>query len=476
MTDLIKRIYSPFESSPFDSKTEEKTSLATLKNIPDEILQEYVDQYIENYRKLIDDYFSPLAEYIPFYNNYPFRVVIVRIGSGTLIGFKPSSKASIKTMQVTDFDPPVEMNIFAIQERLQSYMCTADFRIRNYDKEEAILYSARQALNDSLDFYWNLVGLDVFSELCNSFLEKENVFLKFEDINPRFNAVGEIKLHEPGGYRRFEKWGFIYKVAQEDRVSAKYLREIESLLEQPTCNVEVICLITTDDVTSITNYIVVNNPRIRVWDRSTLAILANQHLQFFGDYFQHYKIAIEKISNIFFLDSKYDEFKTKLENCPTGQQFFSNYEDICTEIICYLFNKVLKESKSQSSTADKKHRRDSLFKNLRKNGFFQRIFDKHNADFIIFDYKNYEKPIDSTVLQTSEKYANEFIGNFIVVISRKGAKKSVESVQLRILRDRKVAIVVISDVHLLEMMKRKSNGLKPEDILEDLYDELIRRY
>lgn len=241
---------------------------------------------------------------------------------------------------------------------------------------------------------------------------------------------------------------------------------------------DVICLVTSGDITSIGKSIAVNNPRIRVWDRHILNRLVNKHLPVIENYFQSYKVAVEaiapEIEKLRF--QRYKEFEEKINSCPTGKNFFTQYELVCKEILEYLFEGKLKPFSNQSVTYDGTQRRYIVFRNQRNSGFFERIFSRFNADFVIFDPKNYGEKIDKKLFESIAKYPNEAVGNFAVLISRKGAVKNTVETQLRWYRDKKIIVLSIDDANLLEMIARKERGENPEDFLEDVLDNLLLNY
>ena len=90
--------------------------------------------------------------------------------------------------------------------------------------------------------------------------------------------------------------------------------------------------------------------------------------------------------------------------------------------------------------------------------------------------ERFAAPIDSGVLNDVEKYANDAIGKFILVVSRKGSEKGAEAIQIRLYRDRQVMVLAISDAQMLEIIERKERGENPEDVLDDLLDKVLMLY
>lgn len=453
-------------------------------NVSDDDLIKYTKWFFENYRTTIKRFFYSFSPYINFYSDYPFKTSILRLGeNGIITGHRSYKKPEIRILRPSDFDPPLSLiNIFDIQKRLKATFFTFSFVNRKYDASEAEIDGKRQALNDALNLFWLLVEPLSFAKLCEQLIKAEGVNSTQKNIDEgdKFDAIGEITFDEPGGSRRVETWAFDYKTYRKHRISAKELRESEQFLTKNT-QFDVICLITSGDLTSIGNNIVVNNPKIRIWDRYILNVLVNEHLDILEEYFSGYKLAVttlqEELEKKTTIPSNgYQLFEEKLKNCPPGQEHFTDYENICVDIFKFIFSSKLGEPKYQSRTFDKKQRRDILFRNQQTSRFFQRIANKFGADFIILDCKNYSAPIESDVVFDVAKYVNKALGRFIIVASRYGSSSSVEAAQLRVMRDDDAIIIIISDVHLLEMLRIYEKNENPEDVLEDLVDEALLKY
>jgi hypothetical protein len=283
-------------------------------------------------------------------------------------------------------------------------------------------------------------------------------------------------IEEPAGFRRIENWGFQFRHHKDNRISADDLHKLEKHLNDKSI-VDGICLITSGDLTTIGRSIAIKNPRLRVWDRDVLNRLVHKHPKILEDYFALYPAALEALTREFDPSNakRYFEFKQRLEACPTGLDHFNQYEKLGTEIWEYIFEGKLGIPKVQRTTNDRVQRRDSLFPNLRVSRFFQRVFDRFDADFVIVDFKNYADPITSDEIEDVGNYANQAIGNFVVAVTRQGGSSAAMTAQVRRLRDG-VAIITVSDSQMLEMIARKERGENPEDVLSDLLDELLIKY
>jgi Restriction endonuclease len=384
-------------------------------------------------------------------------------------------------MHERELNPPLSKStIFDVKEQWQSMIMFFDFSVRSYDKTEAKIYGTKYALVSALECFWLAITPDAFCKLCSELLEAEGVFIDAGDSEgkeQRFDILGQLLIKEVGGFRRTERWGFQFKNHQDNRVTVENLREFESYLAKSK-QLDVICLITSGDLTSIGKNIAVSNQRLRIWDRDVLNRLVHKHLEILEKYFTTYPLAIKILNerSMSENDGRLMEFTSTLANCPPGHAHFSDFEQLGTEIWSYLFADELAEPKVQQETRDRVERRDVLFRNLGKSEFFKRVANRLDADFIIVDFKNHSEPIDGAVIKEVSQYANKALGRLIILVSRKGQNESAAKAQRRLFEKDGVVILSVSDALMLEMLTRKESNEDPADILSDLLDELLIAY
>jgi Restriction endonuclease len=476
------KVYPPSQLTLKESRASNNATELESMDVSDETLRVYPEAVLAQYRAVIEQHFENLAPYLALYAQFPYNVTVVRIGRhGTFIGYKPGEEPTVTVIRLEDFEPRIEyVNLFDIQNRLEANLMTFDFSTRTYDRDEAKVEGTRMALADALQFLWIGIDSSTYEKLCIELMEAEGITDEIEIKAPNdisFDTVREVVIEEPAGFRRVEKWAFEFKHHKDNRISANDLHRLETYLSEKAREIDAICLITSGDLTTIGRNIAVENPKLRVWDRDVLNRLVNKHLDVLEKYFAPYPAAIEVLNREFdpANTKRYLEFKQRLQACPFGKEHFDEYESIGTELLQYVFEDKLGNPKVQRTTKDGVQRRDSLFPNLRKSRFFQRVFDRFDADFVIVDFKNYGEPINSDVIEDVSHYANDALGKFVVVVTRNGGGSAAMSAQVRLFRDGK-AVVAVSDAHLLEMVARKEQGDEPEDVLSDLLDELLIKY
>lgn len=452
----------------------------------DAALIRYVERYWIEFRSVVEQYFGSLASALPLYSNYPYATTIVRIyPQGVLTLQNPAPEASVSILRAEDFRPPLESLSFqAIKERLTGTIWTPatlwtwDLRFRAYTDEEAQRWGTLNARIQALEVFWQSIKPSSFEDLCRDLAVAEGLCHPL--VVPKERAVdaidfeGKVYFDEPGRTIREEVWGFQLLHDDIRRPSASVLDKAEGRMM--SLAVDVLCIVSFGELTSVGHKVAFETPHIRVWDRTVLNHLLHRHPEIMGQYFRPYAEALERI------ESKRNPnrsaeilYRAMLQACPSGQADFRSYEEIGLEILRYLFPNALGVPHVQSPTADGVERRDVILRNNRSSRFFQRVAERYDADFVICDFKNYQEPVSGTEINDVATYTNPTLGNFIILISRRGGNDSARAAQLRRLRVDQKMILVVSDEQLLEMVHRKESGNLPEDVLEDLFDELSRK-
>lgn len=446
--------------------------------VTDEAITKYVECYFKAYRETVDRFFSRQCPFLSTYVNHPYHTSVLRMGTaGFIIGHTPSPVARVTIMGPQDFDPPLaEFNLFDIVKRWGASLASFDLSgDHSYTEEEARLEATQLALTDALRVFWAALPKEGFERICRQLLAFEGFSLE-PDKDELHDAIGDVTLAEPAGFRRVETWGFEFKHYAQDRLSAHELRQIErSLNNNPIELPDIVCFLTSGDLTSVGNAIAVTNRWIRVWDRHVLNRLVNKHLEAIAPYFPEYQVAAVSTRRGSGLPLS-QSFRLKLQQCPPGHAAFSQFEELGTMLLTDLFSPHIGEARVQRTTRDRTQRRDVLFRNYQTTSFWQRVGGKYDADFVIVDFKNNAGRIGADEVWDAARYPNAAVGRFILIVSREGPDNSVEAVQLRILRDNKTAILVVNDAQMIEMATRHERGERPEDVLDDLLDELLLRY
>jgi hypothetical protein len=128
----------------------------------------------------------------------------------------------------------------------------------------------------------------------------------------------------------------------------------------------------------------------------------------------------------------------------------------------------------ESRTEGGLHRRDIIYPmSLGEGGFWGYLQTMFSALAMIVDAKNYgnELPKDQVVI-TSKYFGDKKLGNFGLIISRRGSSKSAKKEQIDRWVHHDEMIICLSDANLEEMLILKEAGEQPELVLDRLIREL----
>ncbi|APH25027.1 hypothetical protein FDF15_06045 [Clostridium botulinum] len=166
--------------------------------------------------------------------------------------------------------------------------------------------------------------------------------------------------------------------------------------------------------------------------------------------------------------------KDEIKNIKPGKAEFVNYENKCTEILMYLFEKNLATWSKQCSSDDDINRYDLICTAKRGNEFWELLIDEFHSRYIVFEFKNYSDKVKQTQVYTTEKYLfQKALRNVSFIVSRKGLDEYAIRATKGILRENGKLIISLNDKDLMNMIDMKENGDEPSDYLLDLVDNIL---
>lgn len=175
--------------------------------------------------------------------------------------------------------------------------------------------------------------------------------------------------------------------------------------------------------------------------------------------------------------SEKSPWKEKLLSTEPGRENFSQYENVCTEILKYVLGDYLTLWATQEKSDEGLYRFDLCCKI--KSGISHDFFDtvKHyfKTKYIVFEFKNYTKKITQKEIYTTEKYLYEkALRKVAIIISRSGADEHALQAAKGSLRENGKLILCLSDNSLIELIDIKERQeQEPADFLEALLDDLL---
>jgi hypothetical protein len=131
--------------------------------------------------------------------------------------------------------------------------------------------------------------------------------------------------------------------------------------------------------------------------------------------------------------------------------------------------------KAQSATRRRITIRDFVISNTNSSHAFLKRLEHKGSEFLLFDAKNYDKPLASRDLAVFQQYlsANAAFGRFGIILSRKGASSNCEESVFRAVINERIVMLVLVEDDLLKMLDRARQGRSPVDVIAEKYEALV---
>lgn len=171
-----------------------------------------------------------------------------------------------------------------------------------------------------------------------------------------------------------------------------------------------------------------------------------------------------------------NEYSDKLIKLKSGKRDFANYENLCIEILKYLFSDYLTLWNKQLKSNSDIYRFDLCckIKHGKVEEFFDTILNFFNTKYIVFEFKNYKTAITQKEIYTTEKYLySKALRGVAIIISREGVDHNGMHAIKGCLRENGKLILCLSDEDLLNMLKLKDSSESPADYLSEKLDNLL---
>lgn len=231
-----------------------------------------------------------------------------------------------------------------------------------------------------------------------------------------------------------------------------------------------------------------NETEVEVWDVSNLLYLCTSStmlLQKLSSYISFPIANIKPEKTLFYnnektsiqelkYESKYQKFEALLNECKPGKEDDKKYENICTDIIKYLFETEFFQMSNQHKTGDNLFRMDMICSLKGTTEFWKFLMQFFNTKFVVFEYKNYTEKISQNLVFITSKYLYpSALRNVAFIISRKGLENNAETVVNSKIKNEKMLIVDLTDKDLLVMVALKDEGKEPSDYLLEKVENLL---
>ena len=163
-----------------------------------------------------------------------------------------------------------------------------------------------------------------------------------------------------------------------------------------------------------------------------------------------------------------------LDDVPLGARYSVAYEAACESILEFLFSPDLGSPKAQVFNSTRSYRRDLIMKNGAETGFWARMRERYQADYLIAEFKNVKSSVGNTSIWQLAGYMKEKgVGFFGMLIARNGVSRGTANPAIldQWIHANKM-IVPISNEDLKRMIDMRDSGSDPTDYVDDLIDRI----
>lgn len=160
----------------------------------------------------------------------------------------------------------------------------------------------------------------------------------------------------------------------------------------------------------------------------------------------------------------------RLNNCPAGSSHWNDFEDICIEILQYLFVPPLQPPIIQPRSYSGIDRRDAVFANREDTGTstWAKIRRELDARIILFEFKNYDRSeVGKEEILQVKNYLTGPMGKLAIICSTKLPNSAAHIKRNTIFSYDGTVILFITKEKLEEMLYIKERGEEPADLLMD---------
>lgn len=182
--------------------------------------------------------------------------------------------------------------------------------------------------------------------------------------------------------------------------------------------------------------------------------------------------------------SQVTDFIQRLDSCPLGAAGWSQFEDLCTEILEFLFVPPLRPAQRQARTYSGINRRDAVLPNRNiaandqlNSANWYHLFQELDARMVLFEFKNYDNTdIGPEEVNQALNYLTNPIGRFAILVCSKPPNNQAHIRRNTIYSNDNKVILFITKEQLKEMLGMKERNEDPSDFIMDLLELFYIQY
>jgi hypothetical protein len=256
------------------------------------------------------------------------------------------------------------------------------------------------------------------------------------------------------------RWLFQAKKSKMVGADVAHYMQSVAMLEKSDSQPTQIVLVISGNITRNAQE-VLSRSGIQVWDATKLAEIAAPELltEWFGgkqESVQPDSVTVDKAA----------AFHNALDATAPGQEAWSAYQRLVSDILEFLFCPPLELPRYEFFDADVRNRRDILFENPARDGFWGQVRSDYSAHYIVVDAKNYAEPIPKSAVLDIAHYLKPYgCGMFAVLVSRLGPDGGAAHATREQWIGGGKMIVHLTDKNLRDMLELRASSGEPQEVV-----------
>ena len=164
------------------------------------------------------------------------------------------------------------------------------------------------------------------------------------------------------------------------------------------------------------------------------------------------------------MSSSVQQLRTRLSQCADGFPGWQEFENVCVEVLSYLFVPPLTEPIIQPRTYSGIDRRDAVFpnRNMDSSTNWGRLYHEFDARMILCEFKNYDKvDIGKEETNQTRNYLTKPMGRLAMMCCNRPPDGPAHIKRNTIFSEEEKVILFVTKDHLVEMLSIKERGEDP---------------
>ena len=251
---------------------------------------------------------------------------------------------------------------------------------------------------------------------------------------------------------------------------ARFIHEIERIRESKPDTSGI--LVTSSRLSKSALKLLADHKHINVWDGEFIQELLGKH----PDIADLARPAANARSEFMHLQesllsplakSKSDGLIDSLKSIAPGKDSWRQFENVCVEILSYVFSPALGAPDIQSRSDDGLDILDAIFPIRSRDYPWSYIRSEHGTRFVVAEFKNYTDPIGQKQVESLVQYLwQPAKRNFGLLVSRTEPSDSAVSARRRAWLESEKCIVFLSDDDLVEMLQTCDSDVDPFNLID----------